>query len=58
MGLPCLTFLLGWKNSIFFLFFRMEMEEEEIHDMIKKLSLGGMLKKWRACLMKDHSIRS
>ncbi|PHT68140.1 Vacuolar protein-sorting-associated protein 37 -like protein 1 [Capsicum annuum] len=37
-------------------FTRMEMEEEEIHDMIKKLSLGGMLKKWRACLMKDHSI--
>lgn len=48
----------GLEKVIFSLLTRMEMEEEEMHDMMRELSLGEMLKKMRACLVKFHSILS
>lgn len=47
--------LVGWKASVLPSFTRIKIEEGERQDIMRAESLGGKLKKKRACLIKDHS---
>lgn len=58
IGSPCLIPLIGLKWEVCSPFTKIEIEEEEIQDIIRELSLGGTLKKERACLINLHSILS
>lgn len=54
MGSPCLIHLVRRKLGVFPPLIRMEIENEEIQDIIKKVKLGKNLNKVRAFLVKDH----
>lgn len=49
---------MGLKDSVLLLFTKIEMLEVEIQYIMSLVILVKKLKKWKACLIKDHSFLS